>query len=586
MTLIPLKLPAGVYRNGTEFEASNRWRDASLVRWVDNTMRPVGGWEERDAMDSVAIRGMHAWTDLSSDQRIASGSYNKLAVATASGTVTDITPVSFTDGTEDAEINTGYGGGFYGAGYYGTTRLAQGQYGEATTWSLDNWGEYLVACSNADGQLLEWQLNVANPAVAISNAPTSNLGLVVTEERFLFALGAGGNPRKVQWCDREDNTLWTPAATNEAGDIELATSGQIMQGIRTRGQTLIITDLDAHSATYIGGQFVYGFQRVGSSCGATSRRAAAAVDEGVFWMGQRGFFQYSGGAVRELPCDVADYVFNGINRDQISKVWAVSNQQYNEIWWFYPSANSLEIDRYVVLNYTEGHWAIGTLSRTAGVDRGIFSSPIWADADGQTYNHEFGLNYDGALSFAESGPISLGNGDNVMKATMLIPDEKTQGGVQAVFKTRFYPNDTETLHGPYVMENPTSVRFTGRQIRLRVQSPLMLNDTSVVDFFDAALGGSEPEYFIANQADASGRLYFDIDNSGAVDAFDAFILLAYSQGTLFSQEYKSYIENTLQPYLLSLYNDYPEVQALYDGYSSSDWRVGVMRLDAVAGGKR
>ena len=588
MTLIPLKLPAGVYRNGTEFEASNRWRDASLVRWIDNTMRPVGGWQERDTMDTVAIRGMLSWTDLSNNQRIAAGSYNKLSVAIASGTVTDITPVSFTDGTEDAVINTGYGGGFYGAGFYGTTRLAQGLYGEATTWSLDNFGEILVACSSSDGQLLEWTLNVANPAVAITNAPTDNLGLVVTEERFIFALGAGGNPRKVQWCDREDRTLWTPAATNEAGDIELQTSGQIMQGIRTRGQTLILTDLDAHSATYIGGQFVYGFQRVGSSCGATSRKAAAAVDEGVFWMGQRGFFMYSGGAVADLPCEVADYVFNDINGDQISKVFAVSNQSFNEIWWFYPSATSIENDRYVSFNYAENHWGIGQLTRTSGVDRGVFSSPIWAADNGKTYNHEFGFNYDGASTFAESGPISLGNGDNVMRATMLYPDEKTQGGVQGIFKTRFYPNDTETSHGPYIMDNPTPVRFTGRQVRFRVQSPLLLDSTGIplLNFFDAALSGSEPEYSILNQTDASGRKYGDIDNDGDVDGTDAFILLAYSQGTLFDQEIKSYIEYTLQPYLLSLYNDYPEVQALYDGYAASDWRVGVMRLDASAGGKR
>ena len=489
MTLIPLKLPAGIYRNGTELEASNRWRDASLVRWTEGTMRPVGGWEERDTMDTAAIRGMLSWTDLVSDQRIAAGSYNKLSVATAGGIVYDITPTTFTAGTEDAVINTGYGGGFYGVGFYGTTRLAQGQYGECTTWSLDNFGQYLVACSSSDGQLLEWQLNNATPAAAISNAPTDNFGLVVTEERFLFALGAGGNPRKVQWCDREDNTVWTPAATNEAGDIELQTSGQIMQGIRTRGQTLIITDTDCHSATYIGGQFVYGFSRVGSSCGATSRKAATAVDEGVFWMGQRGFFNYSGGAVRELPCEVADYVFNDINRDQISKVWAVSNQQYNEVWWFYPSDGSLEIDRYVMLNYTDGHWNIGQLSRTSGVDRGVFSSPIWADADGQTYNHEFGLNYGGASIFAESGPISLANGDNVLKATMFYPDEKTQGDVTATFKTRFYPNDAETSHGPYTMANPTPVRFTGRQMRVRVDGARQADWRVGVMRLDAVAGG-------------------------------------------------------------------------------------------------
>lgn len=489
MTLIPLKLPPGVYRNGTSLEASNRWRDASLVRWISSTMRPVGGWEERDTMDTVAPRGMHAWTSLSGSEFISTGSYNKLTVATGGGLVTDITPVDLVEGTLNAQQPIGYGAGTYGSGFYGTERIGQGEYGEATTWSIDNFGERLVACSTDDGRLLEWDLNNSNDAAPIANAPINNLGLLVTEERFLFALGAGRNARKIAWSDRENNTLWAAAATNEAGDIELQTTGQIMLGVRTRGQSLILTDIDAHSVTYIGGQFVYSFQRVGSSCGATSRKAAAAVDEGVFWMGQRGFFAYSGGAVSELQCDVVDYIFDDFNRSQISKVFAVSNQQYNEIWWFYPSSGSLENDRYVVYNYSENHWAIGRLARTSGVDRGVFRRPIWAASNGKTYNHEVGLNYDGANVFAESGPISIGSGDNVLKATMLIPDEKTQGDVTATFKTRFYPNGDERVYGPYTMTNPTPVRFTGRQMRIRVDGSNQADWRVGIMRIDATSGG-------------------------------------------------------------------------------------------------
>lgn len=489
MGLIPLALPPGVYRNGTEFQASNRWRDASLVRWIENTIRPVGGWEERITLGSTAPRALIAWQDLSSDRHIAGGFHNALKVANASGTVTDITPSDLVTGDLDATVNTGFGGGFFGLGFFGTTRADTGNYGEATTWSLDNWGERLVACSVADGRLLEWDLNVANDAAPITNAPTSNLGLFVSEERFLFALGAGGNPRKVAWCDREDNTTWDASATNEAGDIELQTSGQIMLGIRTRGQSLIITDIDAHSVTYIGGQFVHGFQRVGSSCGVISRKAAATVDAGVFWMGQRGFFTYQGGAVAELPCDVSDYVFNDINPAQASKAFAVSNQQFGEIWWFYPSSASNENDRYVVFNHKEGHWAIGELSRTAGVDRGVFRRPIWCDTSGVAHNHETGLNYGGADIFAESGPISLGAGDQVMHATMLIPDENTQGDTTATFKTRFHPNDTERSYGPYSMANPTSVRFTGRQVRMRIDGNILADWRVGVPRIEATPGG-------------------------------------------------------------------------------------------------
>lgn len=467
MALVPLTIPPGVYRNGTDMQSAGRWRDASLVRWIDGTMQPVGGWAQRASVASDPIRGMWTWMDLGLDRYIACGSASNLYAVSVAGTVTDITPAGLTSGIVDAAANLGYGGGYYGTGYYGVARSDVGAVTEATTWSLDNWGETLVACSSADMDIYDWDLNVANNATAVSGAPTAS-AIVVTEERFLFALGAGGNPRKVQWCDREDNTEWTPSALTEAGDIELQTSGRIMQGIRTRGQTLILTDVDAHTATYQGPPFVYGFERVGSSCGAASRHAAAAVDAGVFWMGPRGFFVYAGGQVQPLACDVADYVFTDLNASQKSKVYAVTVAAFGEVWWHYPGEGSPECDSYVVYNYRENHWSIGTMGRTAGVDAGVFTTPIWADADGVIYNHESGHSRDNGDVFAESGPVQIGVGDNVLSARYLYPDEQTQGDVTVTFKTRFYPNGDQTTHGPYSMAEPTNVRFTGRQVAMRI----------------------------------------------------------------------------------------------------------------------
>jgi hypothetical protein len=386
----------------------------------------------------------------------------------AANTATDITPGALTAGNVNPTLNFGYGGGFFGTGFYGSPATNSGIYSEATTWSLDNFGEYLIACNPQDGVIWEWQLDVSSDAAAVANAPVDNLGIVVTEERFLFALGAGGNPRKVQWCDREDNTLWTPAATNEAGDIILQTSGQIMAGVRTRGQTLILTDIDAHSASYQGPPFVYGFERVGTACGLLARKAVVTVDAGVFWMGRNAFHFYDGSSVRELNCLVQDHVFGDINNTNISKSWAMSLGDEGEIWWFYPSSSSSECDRYVMYDFKADWWSIGELSRSSGIDRGVFQYPMMMDAGNELYEHEVGINYSGGSIYAETGPISLGNGDQVMNVTHLIPDEVTQGQVTATFKTRFYPNDTERSYGPYTMANPTSVRFTGRQIRMRI----------------------------------------------------------------------------------------------------------------------
>ena len=469
MTLIPLDVPAGFYRNGTDLDASGRWRDGSLVRWRDGSLRPIGGWQERKASFSTnPIRGMHSWEANDGTAWLSGGSHSELKAMTGSNIVYDIAPTDLAIGRADAEIETGYGYGFYNTGYYGQPRPDYGNFSEATTWSLDNWGEYLVACHTEDGRLLEWQLDTGVKAAVVANAPTNNSGIIVTEERFIFALGAGGNPRKVQWCDREDNTTWTPAATNEAGDIELQTSGQIMTAIRTKGQTLILTDVDAHTARYAGPPYVYGFERVGTSCGVISRKAVADVDVGVFWMGQRGFYLFDGNSVNELPCEVHDYVFGDMNPAQQSKIWSLNNGQFGEVWWFYPSANSTEIDRYVVFDYKEQHWLIGNLSRTSGVQRGVFKYPFMTNTDVDLLEHEVGYNMDGSSIFAETGPISIGTGENIMSVTKLIPDELTQGDVSLTFKTRFHPNDTESSHGPFDPSNPTSVRFTGRQMRMRV----------------------------------------------------------------------------------------------------------------------
>lgn len=476
MAFNAIDIPAGVYRHGTDLEGAGRWRDVNLVRWRNGSLGPIGGWQERIKTGVTldkAVRGAIAWIDNSANTNMAVGTYEKLFYVSANNAVSDITPASFTAGSESAALRSGFGASNYGTGYYGTERVSTGEFQEATTWSLDTWGEYLVACSVDDGKLYEWQLNAGTPAAVIANAPTSNLALVVTNERFLFALGAGGNPRKVQWCDKEDNTAWTPAATNEAGDFELATNGEILSGHKMRGRTLILTTTDAHIASYIGPQLVFQFQRVGTDCGAISRHACVSHMEGAYWMGSKSFFFFNGSAVQEMPCEVLDYVFTDINNDQRSKVTAMNNAQYGEVWWFYPSGGSLENDRYVVYNYLEKYWNIGTLSRTSGFDAGVMKHPIMFDASGKLYDHETGFDHDGTAPHAESGPIVFGS--SIVKVNEIIPDEKTQGEATLTFKSRFYPNGDEFTHGPFTMANPVSARFSGRQLRMRVNGTELNN---------------------------------------------------------------------------------------------------------------
>jgi hypothetical protein len=467
---IPLKIPPGIYRNGTEYQASGRWYDANLVRWYENTLRPINGWRTRSSSQmSGSCRGLITWRDNSGLRWIGAGTNTKLYAMSETGTLKDITPTSFTAGLSSSTIKTGYGYSTYGSLSYGVPRPDTGSFVSANTWSLDTWGEYLVACSVSDGKLYEWQLGFSTPtkAAEITNAPINNNALMVTQERFLFALAAGGNPRKVSWCDQENNTIWTPAADNLAGDYDLATPGSLMAGKRVKGVNLLFTDVDVHTAQYVGAPFVYGFEKAGSGCGLISAQAVATIDTAAIWMSKSGFWQFDG-YVKPLQSDVADYIFDNINYTQQAKIYCVHISKFGEIWWFYPSSGSNENDSYVTYNYRENHWNIGLLSRLAGTDSGVFIYPLMVSSDGYIYEHEVGWAYDSASIYAKSGPIELGTGEQIMNVRQVIPDEQTLGEAVVSFTTRMYPTATQTTYGPYTAANPTSVRFSGRQIEMKV----------------------------------------------------------------------------------------------------------------------
>ena len=468
--LAPLKIPPGVYRNGTNYQAAGRYWDANLVRWYEGTMRPVGGWVKASGDTFTgSARGMFSWRDNDYDRWLAVGTHSRLYVWNG-GNFYNITPSGYITGRSSSFTGYGYGAANYGAASYGTKRSVGAEL-DATTWSLDNWGEYLVACANSDGKLYEWQNNVGSIAAVITNAPTDNTALIVTPERYLFALGAGGNPRLVQWSDQEDNTVWTPSGTNTAGSLELQTNGRILAAKRVRGQVLILTETDAHVMNYLGPPLVYGQEKVGSFCGLIGPQAVAVIEGGAVWMSDKSFFLFNG-QLQPLPCSVGDYVFTDINLDQVAKIYSGHNSAFGEVWWFYPSADSNECDRYIIWNYRENHWAIGALARTCWTDSGVFTNPLAVGTDGYLYEHENGWTDNGtpitSTRYAESGPVELSTGDRFMAVRQILPDEKSQGQVKLTFYTKPTPESSSTTYGPYTMQPYTNARFTGRQVAMRV----------------------------------------------------------------------------------------------------------------------
>ena len=487
MARLPLQFPPGLYRNGTQYQSKGRWYDAKLVRWYGSALGPVNGWRRRGT-ESVTGKARAALAWKSNDGRtwLAIGTHSNLYVMDRTNDIHDITPSGFVPGEADASAAGGYGGSSYGAGFYGTPRPDTMLVADAAQWSLDSWGEDLLGVSPSSRKLYQWTTNPAVAAAHIASAPDCN-ALVVTAERFVFALGTD-DPRTVSWCDQEDNTVWSPSSTNQAGSFPLQTAGRLMCGCRVKGGTMLFTDLDAHMATYIGGTLVYGFDRVGDGCGVVSRQAVASFEQQAAWMSQSGFWLWNGGGVVPLVCPVLDYVRQDINLLQVSKAVAIVNSANFEIEWRYCSATSIEIDRCVVWQYKDDYWTIGRVARTSGVDRGVFQYPILVDQNGAIWDHEVGWDYGGDAPFAQTGPIELGNGDQIMHVLGLVPDDATVGDVTASFTVRRNPDDAGQQFGPYNLNTRTDLRFSGGLVEMTVTGTRNTNWRFGVPRLDLAPG--------------------------------------------------------------------------------------------------
>lgn len=461
MPLISLDIPPGVFRNGTQYSAQGRYYDADLVRWGEAGIEPIGGWVQLSVTALTgAGRRIIAWVDNSNQAWTAVGTHSKLYAITRSGTVNDITPVGFVAGKQDAEYGGGYGLGPYGGGTYGTPRTNTTNIIPASVWSLATFGEILLGTMGTT--IYEWNLITGTPASAVTNAPEAE-AIGVTDERIVMALATDGDPRAVDWSDAENRNDWTPSATNLAGGKRLTTNGTLASITKVRGGYLILSDVDAHFARYVGLPLVYQFESLSEGCGVVSKGGAVNTPEGAFWFGEEGFWTYNG-YVAPLPCDVKDYVFGDLNRLQISKVSGWHNSLKGEVWWHYPASASTECNRYVFYDYRKRIWGIGALSRLCGVDKGVIAQPQLVGANGYVYRHETGNLKDARQPYVTSGPVQIGNGDRTMEVHGYIPDENTLGSVAASFSVRDYPMDSATGVAAVDAASKTDLRFSGRMV--------------------------------------------------------------------------------------------------------------------------
>lgn len=481
MPLTSIKLPPGIFRNGTPYATKGRWADGNLVRWRDGALRPIGGWVRRqtplgvDMPSLVAdpstetVRDVLSYRANNGDVYTAFGSNANLFIMDKDNAVTTVTPAGFTGGDNSVTQLIGYGIGPFGTGTYGTPRnLADAKPVPISRWSFDVWGENLLAAFQGEGKIYEYP--PGGPIAELTNSPSLIQDFVVTQQRIVMAITKDVTKgiRRIEWSDREDNNDWTSTVSNYAGGINLDGEGDLIGLYKLQNEVLVLSETDAHIAQYINAPFVYGFRRVGANCGPISDFAVAKTDRFAIWLGSRNFWIYDG-SLKPLQCDVIDYLFATIDPTQVSKLLATTISDFSEIWWFYQSFDSDDIDSYVSYNYFEGHWNYGKLARTAATDKGTLNNPLMVDSDGIVWSHEqAGVIPDGDV-FAITGPLELDEGNRNVAVRYVFPDTQSKGQVEIELLTRQHSTDTDYVHGPFAFSDPISTTgVLGREVRMKV----------------------------------------------------------------------------------------------------------------------
>lgn len=417
--------------------------------------------------------------------------------ATGNNTIyenTDQTAIAYLIATavETGGGSGAFGMGLFGAGAFGTSSATPPFGGWLRQWSLDAWGENLLA-NIASGPIYTWTPPVAigNVATLLTNAPLKNTGMFVNApNQQVIAFGCTDpntglqDPMLVRFSDIANDTVWTATATNQAGSFRLSSGNQIMGGAAVGGQSFLWTDLDFWMMQYIGFPLVYGFFRASRNCGLYSLRSLAVLGNAMFWCGQDSFYQYDGTAVTPLRCTVWDFVFNNIDRNYPGAAFMGVNSYFTEFFFFFPTMGSNGVaDAYVKYNL-DGVWDYGpvnALSRSAWSDALVLGQPIAADYNGLIQAQEAATDLDGVAmdSWGLSGWMALAEGDEYACMKWFLPDFIVTGGNVLVtvmfsdYADTVDPNNPVRIYGPFTVTPTTPylwVNGRGRYFAIKVES--------------------------------------------------------------------------------------------------------------------
>jgi hypothetical protein len=472
---------------------------------------------------------------------------------TTGGTITT-TPYVFV-GPILSTFGYGWGAGQWGISTWGTARTTSNTDIDAASWSLDNFGELLIATVK-NGSTYKWDptagTGVSSRATIITGNPTASvLTRVSDRDRHLIHFGtettigtpATQDPMFIRFSDQEDIEVYEPTSTNTAGTFRIDNGSTIVAAVKGKDYMLILTDEAAYTMQFVGPPFTFSIRQVGSNCGCIGQHAAVFVDGAVYWMGDSGNFFVFDGTVKTLPSTVDDFVFTtegdslGLNYVQGDTIFAGHNSLYTEINWFYSKAGSTEIDRVVSYNYEAKTWTTGTLARTTYEDSHVFDNPtatkyidtltpntptINGVSNGGSYvfEHEVGVNEvlnltststtSVAISaFVKSGDFDLdieGDGEYFIKIRRFIPDFKyLEGNTKVTLFFRAYPADVTTAQGqttvgPFTINSTTDkidTRARGRLAAIKIENDALDDNWRYgifrVDIQPDGRGGSAPQ---------------------------------------------------------------------------------------------
>ena len=370
---------------------------------------------------------------------------------------------------------------------------------QITQWSLDNWGEDVVA--NRRGSSIYYfdtdasttPLRATLVSGATNSTPTTVNSIIVSpNDRHLIALGSNQfnttasptgsyDPMIVRWSNQEDYTNWVPSKSSTSGESILADGTRIVGGVRSRNAINIWTDNSLWIMTFVGPPFTFRFQQAGSNCGLVAPHAAVDYDGVTVWMGDDNFYIFDG-QVKSLDCTIRRYIFERLNLDQKDKIFAGINSEFKEIVWLYASTNSTECDSYVIWSPNENYWTYGSGIFTTFADKTIFGNTITtgvSSSNNYLYNNEpdgvYTANGTAMSSFIESADFEMADGNEIMFLNRVIPDFTiNDGSLTFSIKTKDFPesnNEREKPAPPHTITNATTkidMRARGRQGRVRV----------------------------------------------------------------------------------------------------------------------